>query len=145
MKNLRSDRGKEFTNHEFVQFLHDQNIKQELTTVYTPEQNGSAERENMTIMEAARSMIYSAIVHLQFWAKATHTAVYTLNRTSTRTLIGKTPFEAWYESKPFVSHLRIFGSDAYVHILKELLTKFSPSFQLKDDHISNTQFASFNH
>ena len=56
--NLRSDRGKGFTDHEFVQFLHDQNIKQELTTVYTPEHNGCVERENKTIMKAVRSMIY---------------------------------------------------------------------------------------
>jgi hypothetical protein len=126
---LRSDRGKEFTNHEFVQFLHDQNIKQELTTVYTPEQNGAAERENRTIMEAVRSMIYSANVHLRFWAEAAHTAVYTLNRTATRTLTGSTPYEVWYKSKPSVSHLRIFGSDAYVHIPKELRTKLSAKSQ----------------
>ena len=79
----------------------------------------------MTIMEVVRSMIYSAIVHLHFWAKAAHTAVCTLNRTFTRTLIGRIPYEAWYKSKPYVSHLRIFGSEAYVHIPKELLTKFS--------------------
>ena len=79
---LRSDRGKEFTNHEFVKFLDDQNIKHELTTVYTPEQNGVAERDNRFIMEAVWSMIYSANVHLRFWAEVVHTLVYTLNCTA---------------------------------------------------------------
>jgi len=112
---VRSDRGTKYTSEQFRNFLNEANIKQELTTPYTPEQNGSSERDNRTIMEAARSMLYAANIHIRFWGEAVHTAVYILNRTATRTVDGKTPFEVWYKAKPSLSHIRIFGSDAYVH------------------------------
>jgi len=35
----------------------------------------------------------------------------------------KIPQEVWTGKKPSLSHLRVFGCDAYVHVLKEKLTK----------------------
>jgi hypothetical protein len=37
------------------------------------------------------------------------TAVYILNRSPTKALHGRTPYEAWHGCKPAVSHLRVFG------------------------------------
>ena len=31
----------------------------------------------------------------------------------------KTPYEAWFEQKPAVDHLRVLGCDAYVHVPKD--------------------------
>ena len=31
----------------------------------------------------------------------------------------KTPHEVWTSKKPSLSHRRVFGCDAYVHVLKE--------------------------
>ena len=93
VKVVRSDRGIECTNRLFIQYLAEQHIRQKLTTPYTPEQNGAAERDNRTIMEAVHSMLHSSNVHIRFWAEVVHTAVYTLNRTTTRTIAGSTPFE----------------------------------------------------
>jgi hypothetical protein len=36
-------------------------------------------------------------------------AVYILNRSPTKALNGRTPYEAWHGRKPAVSHLRVFG------------------------------------
>jgi len=36
----------------------------------------------------------------------------------------KTPYELWKGSKPDLSHLRVFGSKAYVHIPKEKQTEW---------------------
>jgi hypothetical protein len=36
-------------------------------------------------------------------------AVYILNRSPTKALNGRTPYEAWHGRKPTVSHLRVFG------------------------------------
>ena len=33
------------------------------------------------------------------------------------------PYEAWYKQKPSVSHVRIFGSDVYMHVLKQFRQK----------------------
>lgn len=125
VKVVRSDRGSEYVSREFRAYLDEKEIAQDLTTVYTPEQNGAAERDNRTILEAARSMLFAANIHERFWGEASNTAVYILNRTATRTLDGVTPYEAWHKVKPSVSHIRIFGCDAYVHVPKELRHKLS--------------------
>ncbi|GKE66254.1 retrovirus-related pol polyprotein from transposon TNT 1-94, partial [Tanacetum coccineum] len=52
----------------------------------------------------------------EFWAEAVDCAVYLLNRCPSKSLDNKTPQEAWNRIKPTVSHLRIFGSIAYVHV-----------------------------
>jgi hypothetical protein len=41
------------------------------------------------------------------------TSVYILNRSPTKALNGMTPYEAWHECKPVVSHLRVFGCLAF--------------------------------
>jgi transposase InsO family protein len=46
MKCLRTDRGGEFTSSEFNEFCSQQGIKRQLTTAYTPQKNGVAERKN---------------------------------------------------------------------------------------------------
>jgi hypothetical protein len=52
-------------------------------------------------------------VPAKFWGEAVKTAVYLLNRAPTKSLDGKTPYEAWYGRKPSVKHLRTFGCTAF--------------------------------
>jgi hypothetical protein len=126
---LRSDRGKEFTSHETVQFLQDQNIRQELIVPYCLEQNGVTERDNRTIVEAARSMLHFRDVPLRFWAEAVQTATYILNRTYTRLRPDMTPYEAWFGIRPSLAHTRIFGCDAFIHVPKEKRHKLQAKSQ----------------
>ena len=42
--------------------------------------------------------------------------VYLLNRSPTKAVWSRTPYEAWHGSKPDVSHLKVFGCIAYAHI-----------------------------
>jgi len=90
------------------------------------EQNGASKRDNQTIMEVVRSMLQASNIPIRFWAKATHTTMYTLNRTSTRIVEEQTPFEFWYKAKSPVSHMRIFGIIAYIYVPKELRKKLGP-------------------
>ncbi|KAJ4820349.1 polyprotein [Rhynchospora pubera] len=113
LKALRSDRGGEFQSNEFKQFCEKEGVLQQLTTPYTPEQNGVAERKNRTVVELARSMLKSKNLPNLFWAEAVATAVYLLNLSPTKAVMNRTPYEAWFERKPIVSHLRIFGCVAY--------------------------------
>lgn len=80
---------------------------------YTPEQNGSVERENRTVVEAARTMLHAKNMEIKFWAEATNAAVFILNRTGTSSMVGKTPYELWYNKKPKFNHLQIYGSKVY--------------------------------
>jgi len=90
---------------------------------YTPEQNGKAERENRTIMESARTMIGHKNLSKALWAEAVNTAAYVLNRTPQSKNPKQTPFEIWHGKKPDLSHIRVFGSVAYVHVPHQMRRK----------------------
>jgi hypothetical protein len=38
---------------------------------------------------------------------------------SSSTLVNMTPHEVWYGKKHFLSHIKVFGCDAFVHVSKE--------------------------
>lgn len=124
MKILRSDNGREYCNQEMKQYLAAQGIVLENTAPFTPQQNGKSERDNRTIVESARTMIQARNLPLSLWAEAVNTAVYVLNRALSSTSNGKTPYEIWTGKAPSVSHLRVFGSTAFVHIDKQFRKKF---------------------
>lgn len=64
----------------------------------------------------ARSMLQHKNVPNKFWAKAMFTVAYFLSRSLTQVVKGKTPEEVWSGRKPKISHLKVFGSIAYVWI-----------------------------
>eukprot|EP01018_Ginkgo_biloba_P008424 Gb_40420 [translate_table: standard] len=51
-------------------------------------------------------------------------AAYLTNRSSTSSILGKSPEEAWVGKKPTISHLKVFGCTAYMHTPKEKRQKF---------------------
>ena len=60
IKVLRTDNGGEFCRNEFEELCKKCGIARHKTTPYTPQQNGVAERMNMTLMEKERSMLSGA-------------------------------------------------------------------------------------
>ena len=54
-----------------------------------------------------------------FWAEAIKCTSYIQNRVPHKNLYGITPFESWSGHKPYVTHLRIFGSKAWSRIPTE--------------------------
>ncbi|UYV62468.1 hypothetical protein LAZ67_2000715 [Cordylochernes scorpioides] len=119
VKGILTDGGKEFVNKETSKITNKYGINHRITMPYTPQQNGSAERENRTLIEAARSMIYAKNMSLKLWAEAVNTATYVLNRTGPTQIEGKTPYELWFDKKPAIDHLRIFGTECFVHVPDE--------------------------
>nr|GFC69552.1 ribonuclease H-like domain-containing protein [Tanacetum cinerariifolium] len=53
----------------------------------TPQQNGIAERKNMTLIEAARTMLADLLLPIPFWAEAVNTTCYVQNREGTQTYV----------------------------------------------------------
>lgn len=120
---FRSDRGGEFTSHEFNLFCEDKGIKRHLTAPYTPQQNGVVERRNRTLMEMARSILKHMHMPNYLWGEAIRHATYLINRIATRSLKDQTPYEALRGRKPNLSHLRVFGCIGYTKIDKVHLKK----------------------
>lgn len=123
IKILRTDNGCEYCSNEFRDFLKHEGIIHQKTNPYTPEQNGLSERNNRTIVERARCLLFEADLDKKFWAEAANTAVYLKNR-SIASGIEKTPYEMWFSRKPDLQHLRVFGSTVMVHIPKEKRKKW---------------------
>ena len=111
---FRSDRGGEFNSGEFHAFCDENGIKHFTTAPYSPQQNGVVERRNQTVVEMARCLLKSMGMPAMFWGEAVCTAVYILNRAPTKSVHGKTPYEAWHDKKPHVQHFRTFGCTAHV-------------------------------
>jgi transposase InsO family protein len=55
-------------------------ITHQLTVPYTPQQNGTAERLNRTLLNSKRSMLKQMNCDKIFWAEAVTTACYIKNR-----------------------------------------------------------------
>lgn len=119
IKKLRTDRGTEYLSREFTTFLEANGIERQLIAAYSPQQNRVSERRNRSLVEMARAMIKAKDLPLKFWAEAVYTAAYIQNRTSSRAIENKTPFEGWNGTKPTLSHMKVFGSICYVHIPDE--------------------------
>lgn len=69
-------------------------------------------------------MMQDANCDQKFWAEAMNTAVYLKNRSPHKATKGTTPEEIWTGRKFDLNHLKIFGCLAYVHILKNLRSKW---------------------
>ncbi|GAU31928.1 hypothetical protein TSUD_271130, partial [Trifolium subterraneum] len=106
IQNLRTDRGGEFLSTAFNDFCSNQGIKRQLTTAYTPQQNGVSERKNRTLLNMVRSMIAGRGVPKVFWPEAVKWATHIMNRSPTLSVKDITPEEAWSGIKPSVHHFR---------------------------------------
>ena len=91
--------------------------------MYSPQQDGIAERKNRTIMEMASCMIHCRNIEVNLWAEAIHTTTCILNRTLAKAIMNITPEEAWSRRKPIVSQFCIFGCTTYSHIPDEKRSK----------------------
>ena len=57
LKILKTDGGGEYNSKEFKEFCEAKGIEHEVTTPYTPQHNGLAEKRNMTLLDMGRCML----------------------------------------------------------------------------------------
>ena len=127
---MRSDHGGEFENTLFQEFCENHGYTHNFSSPRTPQQNGVVERKNRTLQEMARTMIQDYGLPLYFWAEATLTACYIINRVSIRPIIKKTPYELFREQTPNLAHLRPFGCKCYILNTGSNLDKFDAKSDL---------------
>ncbi|CAI7910323.1 unnamed protein product, partial [Closterium sp. NIES-53] len=115
-----TDRGGEFLGAETMAWLKKQGIQRELTTAYSPQSNGVAERANRTILETARALLIESGVGNSLWPHAVRHATVARNRVLTK--VGNESWvllERWLGRKPLVDMLRVFGCMAVAHVPKK--------------------------
>nr|GEV20046.1 putative reverse transcriptase domain-containing protein [Tanacetum cinerariifolium] len=83
-------------------------IKREFSVTRTPQQNGIAERKNMTLIEAARTMLADLLLPIPFWAEAVNTACYVQNRVLVTKPHNKIPYELLLGRTPSIGFMRPF-------------------------------------
>jgi hypothetical protein len=122
---FRSDGGGEFVSNSFDNWLSSQGILHQTSAAHTPQQNGVAERDNRTTVEAVRTELHAKCIPLHLWPAAVHYTIYTQNRIL-RDGFASTPYEHWDGKKPNVSHLRVFGTRVFLHIPEADRRKLDP-------------------
>ncbi|CAI7834311.1 unnamed protein product [Closterium sp. NIES-53] len=108
--------------------LKKQGIQRELTTAYSPQSNGVAERANRTILETARALLIESGVGNSMWPHAVRHATVARNRVLTK--VGNeswVPLERWLGRKPPVDMQRVFGCMAVAHVPKKYRSKLGAS------------------
>jgi hypothetical protein len=90
--------------------------KVEPTGADSPEQNGQVERYNQTLATIVRTLLYGAHLPAKYWSAAATHAVYLMNR-RVHSAIGMTPYEAWWDNKPDLSTLKVFGARVCVKVM----------------------------
>ncbi|GJS16677.1 putative ribonuclease H-like domain-containing protein [Tanacetum coccineum] len=118
VKIIRSDNGTEFKNKVMDEFCREKGIKREYSVARTPQQNGVAERNNRTHIEAARTMLADSKLPITFRAEAVSTACYVQNRVLIVKPHNKTPYELFRGFKPAIGFMKPFG--CHVTILNTL-------------------------
>nr|GEW91407.1 hypothetical protein [Tanacetum cinerariifolium] len=79
------------------------------TVPRTPQQNGVVERQNRTLVEAARTMLIFSKASMFLWAEVVATACYTQNRSLIHTRHHKTPYELVHNKKHDLTFFKVNG------------------------------------
>jgi transposase InsO family protein len=104
IKALRTDRWHEYLWEQFKKFCDERGITRQPTIPYTSQQNGVAERRNLTLFDMVRSMMAQANLLISFWGDALLTAAYILNRVPSKS-VSSTPYELWNDVKSNLGYL----------------------------------------
>ncbi|GJZ12128.1 putative ribonuclease H-like domain-containing protein [Tanacetum coccineum] len=121
---IRCDNGTEFKNREMNQFCEIKGILRQYSVARTPRQNGVAERRNMTLIEAARTVLADFKLPTTFWAEAVNTACYVQNRVLVVKPHYKIPYELFHGRTPTLSFMRPFGCPVTILNTIDHLGKF---------------------
>nr|GEY91077.1 ribonuclease H-like domain-containing protein [Tanacetum cinerariifolium] len=112
-----------FKNVYFVKDLK-KVIKREFSNARTSQQNGVAEKRNMTLIEAARTMLADAKLPVTFWAEAINTACYVQNKVLVNKSQNKTPYELFSGRTSAIGFLKPFGCHVMILNTLDNLRKF---------------------
>jgi len=120
---IQMDRGSEFVKDELISWCNANGIKLQLTTPYSPSQNGVAERMKRTLVELACAMLTDSKLPLFLWEPAVAHAMYLWNLSYTSVKPAVTPYQGWTGKKPNISHLHEFSMPIWVLLQGQSIQK----------------------
>nr|GEU51693.1 hypothetical protein [Tanacetum cinerariifolium] len=98
-----------YNNNDLNRFCGMKGIKREFSVPRTLQQNGIAKRKNMTLIEAAKTMLADSLLPIPFWVEAVNTACYVQNRVLVPKPHNKIPYELLHGRTPSIGFMRPFG------------------------------------
>nr|GEX54063.1 hypothetical protein [Tanacetum cinerariifolium] len=99
-------------------------IKKEFSVARTPQQNRVTERKNMTLIEAARTMLADSLLSILIWAEVVNIACYVQNKVLVTKPQNKTPYELLLGRSPSIGFIRPFGCPVTILNTLDPLGKF---------------------
>ncbi|GJW87310.1 putative ribonuclease H-like domain-containing protein [Tanacetum coccineum] len=128
---IRTDNGTKFVNKTLYDYYESVGIFHQKIVLRTPQQNGIVERQNQTLVEAARTMLIFSKALMFLWAEAVAPACYTKNRSLIHTCHEKTPYELVHNKKPDLTFFWVFGALCYPTNNSENLGKLQPRADIR--------------
>ena len=111
---LRTDGGGEYANIDL--FCKRTGVSRQISEARNQASNGKVERMHRTILNLARSMMFSCALPLNFWSDAVLYSVYILNRYPSRANDHRaSPLEVLTGVAPDLRKIVVFGSHCHVY------------------------------
>ena len=131
IKSFRTDNARDYFNQIFSLYFQSHGILHDSLCVNTPQQNGLAERKNGHLLNTTQALLFQGNVLQSYWGEAVLTAIYMINRISSRVLDNKNLVEIL---KSFYPHFitsnwltpRVFRCTAFVHVYSQHRDKLDP-------------------
>ncbi|GAU31058.1 hypothetical protein TSUD_214940 [Trifolium subterraneum] len=114
VKAIRTNNGPEFM---LQSFYHEKGILHQKRCVSTPQQNARVERRHQHILNISRALMFQSGLPKVYWSHAIQHAVFFINRTPTKLLADKSPFEILHGVEPDLTVLKPFGCLCYASTL----------------------------
>ncbi|SCZ92796.1 BZ3500_MvSof-1268-A1-R1_C144g00765 [Microbotryum saponariae] len=108
------------------EFCKSKGIRRQYSIPYTPQQNGRAERVNLSIVEGVLALLADARLPATFWDEAAAYFVYCKNRCSHSALAKQTPESVWNGQRTTATALHPFGCTAWLTVAPDLRSKLDP-------------------
>ncbi|SCZ88906.1 BZ3501_MvSof-1269-A2-R1_C46g00235 [Microbotryum saponariae] len=123
---LRTDNGGEYDQTHSRRRCLPKGIRRQYSIPYTPQQNGRAERVNLSIVEGVLALLADARLPATFWDEAAAYFVYCKNRCSHSALAKQTPESVWNGQRTTATALHPFGCTAWLTVAPDLRSKLDP-------------------
>ncbi|KAF5374245.1 hypothetical protein D9758_004532 [Tetrapyrgos nigripes] len=115
LERIRTDNPPEWRSHAFQAWTSKHGIIHEFTAPYSSASNSAAERSIGIMLNGTQAMLFDTNLPAKWWAHAMSAYIHVISiLLNTR---GVVPEEQWTGLRQSVSHLVLFGSIGFAHIL----------------------------